>query len=167
MADTAAYLVDHVLLPLALRQWILSRPKWLPCYFRQDKGPEYRPEARAGAVAFIHRCGTSPNRHTHFHVCVIDGVFKPDPQGTIRFIAADEPDVDDAEAVQAERLPPYSSRIFSVRTNRQRRPRADAFMEPPRRAFPGRDGAHCAQRPQWLEAAAVLLRPFILLPAAL
>jgi len=31
---------------------------------------------RIGAVAFIHRFGSSLNTHVHFHVCVIDGVFE-------------------------------------------------------------------------------------------
>ncbi|WP_413882000.1 transposase [Candidatus Aalborgicola defluviihabitans] len=29
-----------------------------------------------GAVAFIHRFGSSLNAHVHFHVCVVDGVFE-------------------------------------------------------------------------------------------
>jgi len=29
-----------------------------------------------GAVAFIHRLGSSLNEHVHFHVCVVDGVFE-------------------------------------------------------------------------------------------
>ena len=29
-----------------------------------------------GAVAFIHRFGSSLNGHVHFHVCVVDGVFE-------------------------------------------------------------------------------------------
>ncbi len=33
--------------------------------------------ARIGAVAFIHRFGSSLNEHVHFHCCVIDGVFEP------------------------------------------------------------------------------------------
>lgn len=28
------------------------------------------------AIAFIHRFGSSLNQHVHFHVCVVDGVFK-------------------------------------------------------------------------------------------
>ena len=51
-------------------------------------------------VAFIHRFGSSLNLHTHFHVCAIDGVFEPDPDHGIRFIAMDELDTDDAAAVQ-------------------------------------------------------------------
>ena len=29
-----------------------------------------------GAVAFIHRFGSSLNEHVHFHMCVLDGVFE-------------------------------------------------------------------------------------------
>ena len=58
------------------------------------------PNARAGAVAFIHRFGSSRNLHTHFHVCVIDGLFEPGPDHGLRFIAVDELEADDAEAVQ-------------------------------------------------------------------
>jgi hypothetical protein len=32
-----------------------------------------------GAVAFIHRFGSSLNEHVHFHVCVVDGVFEQVP----------------------------------------------------------------------------------------
>jgi hypothetical protein len=32
-----------------------------------------------GAVAFIHRFGSSLNTHVHFHVCVVDGVFEAPP----------------------------------------------------------------------------------------
>ena len=32
-----------------------------------------------GAVAFIHRFGSSLNEHVHFHVCVVDGVFEEVP----------------------------------------------------------------------------------------
>lgn len=32
-----------------------------------------------GAVAFIHRFGSSLNEHVHFHVCVVDAVFEVVP----------------------------------------------------------------------------------------
>ena len=32
-----------------------------------------------GAVAFIHRFGSSLDGHVHFHVCVVDGVFEEVP----------------------------------------------------------------------------------------
>jgi len=122
MAETAAHLVDHVLPPLPVRQWVLSLPKRLGYHLQRDRealnsalrifideierhlraqSPGAGPDARAGAVAFIHRFGSSLNLHTHFHVCVIDGVLEPDSWGGVRFYAADELDATDAEAVQA------------------------------------------------------------------
>ena len=35
-----------------------------------------------GAVAFIHRFGSSLNEHVHFHVCVVDGAFEALAGGT-------------------------------------------------------------------------------------
>lgn len=35
-----------------------------------------RAALRSGAVAFIHRFGSSLNEHVHLYVCVIDGVFE-------------------------------------------------------------------------------------------
>jgi hypothetical protein len=122
MAETAAHLVDHVLPRLPVRQWVLSLPKRLRYYLQHDRealnstlrilldeierhlrahSPGAGPDARAGAVAFIHRFGSSLNQHTHFHVCVIDGVFESDAQGGVGFHAVEELDADDAEAVQA------------------------------------------------------------------
>jgi len=122
MAETAAHLVDHVLPPLPVRQWVLSLPKRLRYHLQRDReaincalrifldeierhlcaqSPGAGAHARAGAVAFIHRFGSSLNLHTHFHVCVIDGVFESDPEFGVRFIALDEMDAHDAEAVQA------------------------------------------------------------------
>jgi hypothetical protein len=121
MAETAAHLVDHVLPRLPVRQWVLSLPKRLRYYLQHDRealnsalrifldeierhlrahSPGAGPKARIGAVAFVHRFGSSLNQHTHFHVCVIDGVFEPDPDHGVRFIAVDELDAADAEAVQ-------------------------------------------------------------------
>ena len=43
---------------------------------------------RLGAVAFIHRFGSTLNAHLHFHCVVIDGVFEPAPAGGVVFHAA-------------------------------------------------------------------------------
>jgi hypothetical protein len=51
-------------------------------------------------VAFIHRFGSSLNLHTHFHVCVIDGVFESDAQDGVCFFAVEEFDAQDTAAVQ-------------------------------------------------------------------
>lgn len=101
MAETAAHLTDHVFPRLPVRQWVLSVPKRLR-YFMQRDGAvlnmvlriflrvvakslqSHSPGAahvdkaalHIGAVAFIHRFGSSLNEHVHFHVCVVDGVFE-------------------------------------------------------------------------------------------
>lgn len=101
MVETAAYLCDHVFPRLPVRQWVLSVPKRLR-YFMQRDGTvlnmvlriflrviaqsllAHRPGAvnadkaglHIGAIAFIHRFGSSLNEHVHFHVCVVDGVFE-------------------------------------------------------------------------------------------
>ena len=101
MVETAAHLADHVFPRLPVRQWVLSVPKRLR-YFMQRDGPVLHMALRIflrviaqslqsnspgaaqvdkaalhiGAVAFIHRFGSSLNQHVHFHVCVVDGVFE-------------------------------------------------------------------------------------------
>ncbi len=101
MVETAAHLTDHVFPRLPIRQWVLSIPKRLR-YFMQRDGTvlgmvlriflrvieqslhqrcpgaaQVDKSARhIGAVAFIHRFGSSLNEHVHFHVCVVDGVFE-------------------------------------------------------------------------------------------
>jgi hypothetical protein len=102
MAETAAHLVDHVFPPLPVRQWVLSLPKRLRYFLRQDRkavtavlniflrvveqalreyAPDGREKGRLGAVSFVHRFGSALNEHLHFHCCVIDGMFAPDPEG--------------------------------------------------------------------------------------
>ena len=101
MVETAAHLNDHVFPRLPARQWVLSVPKRLRYFMQRDSATlnmvlriflrviaqslqAYCPGAanadkanlHIGAVAFIHRFGTSLNEHVHFHVCVVDGVFE-------------------------------------------------------------------------------------------
>jgi len=101
MVETAPHLTDHALPRLTVRQWVVSVPKRL-CYFMQRDGAvlnmvlrlflrviaqaiqSHRPGAQTvnraalhnGAEAFIHRFASSLNRHVHFHVCVVDGLFE-------------------------------------------------------------------------------------------
>ena len=101
MVKTAAHLTDHVFPRLPVRQWVLSVPKRLR-YFMQRDGAVLnmvlriflrviaqtlqihspgvahvdRAALHIGAIAFIHRFGSSLNGHVHFHVCVVDGVFE-------------------------------------------------------------------------------------------
>ncbi|GAB1234115.1 IS91 family transposase [Ferrigenium sp. UT5] len=97
MAETAAHLTDHVFPRLPVRQWVLSVPKRLRYFLQRDTAlqgavlriflrgverclREHSPgcvsTARIGAIAFIHRFGSSLNAHTHFHCCIVDGVFQ-------------------------------------------------------------------------------------------
>ena len=104
MAEAAAHLTDHVFPRLPVRQWVLSVPKRIRYYLQATKGAlnaalriflrvvQQSPVAacpgaakadpasvHVGAVAFIHRFGSSLNTHVHFHVCVVDGVFEAQP----------------------------------------------------------------------------------------
>jgi len=101
MAEAAAYLTDYVLPRLPVRQRVPSEPKRLRYYLQRDMGalnaalriflrvvqqsllthcPGVAKSVSAslhlGAVAFIHRFGSSLNTHVHFQVCVVDGVFE-------------------------------------------------------------------------------------------
>jgi hypothetical protein len=104
MAETAAHLTDHVFPRLPVRQWVLSVPKRLRYFMQRDGAvlgmvlriflrviaqslsancPSAADVNKAaqhiGAVAFIHRFGSSLNGHVHFHVCAVDGVFEEVP----------------------------------------------------------------------------------------
>jgi hypothetical protein len=109
MVETAAHLADHVLPDLPLRQWVLAVPKRLRYFLERDAelqgaalhlflreveqclrahSPGAGPAARLGAVAFIHRFGSTLNPHLHFHCVVIDGVFDAAAAGGVIFRAA-------------------------------------------------------------------------------
>jgi hypothetical protein len=109
MAQTAAHLVDHVLPPVPVRQWVISlpkrlrgvlgdRPKAVAAVTRilldeietllclehlrcAQHAPPPSPRPRLGAVSFLHRFGSGLNRHAHLHAAVTDGVFLPGPHG--------------------------------------------------------------------------------------
>lgn len=123
MVATAAHLTDHVLPDLPLRQWVLAVPKRLRYFLQRHPdrqgaalrlflraveqclrahSPGSRPAARLGAVAFIHRFGSSLNAHLHFHCVVIDGVFAPAPANDAVFHAASGLDATAITQVQAQ-----------------------------------------------------------------
>jgi hypothetical protein len=87
MVETAAHLADHVFPKLPVRQWVLSVPKRLRYFLQRDvalQGAVLRiflreverclrehshgcdTQSRIGAVAFIHRFGSTLNEHVHF-----------------------------------------------------------------------------------------------------
>ena len=109
MAESAAHLVDHVFPPLPVRQWVLSVPKRLRFFLEREpkavsavlhillrviearlrqRIPGATARAHLGAVSFVHRFGSSLNRHTHYHCCVLDGLFEPLDEGQVRFLHA-------------------------------------------------------------------------------
>jgi len=105
MAQTAAHLVDHVIPPVPVRQWVISVPKRLRGMLADrpaavnaltkifldeiertlitasgvtaaaDTPSASRP--RLGGISFLHRFGSALNHHVHLHACVTDGVFMP------------------------------------------------------------------------------------------
>ena len=122
MVATAAHLTDHVLPDLPVRQWVLAVPKRLRYFLHRDAGlqgaalrlflrvveqclrahsPGAGSTARLGAVAFIHRFGSTLNAHLHFHCVVIDGVFDAAAAGGVVFHAATGIEADAIAEVQA------------------------------------------------------------------
>ncbi|NDA27146.1 MAG: hypothetical protein EBZ05_10025, partial [Verrucomicrobia bacterium] len=111
MAQTAAHLVDRVIPPVPVRQWVISVPKRLRCFLADrpnavaaltrifieeierllctaagptragDRPSVARP--RLGAVSFLHRFGSAINHHVHLHACATDGVFAPTGDGPL------------------------------------------------------------------------------------
>jgi hypothetical protein len=105
MAQTAAHLVDHVIPPVPVRQWVISVPKRLRGMLADrpravaaltkiflteierllltasggapDAETPRAPRPRLGGVSFLHRFGSALNHHVHLHACVTDGVFVP------------------------------------------------------------------------------------------
>ena len=123
MTESAAHLVDHVLPPLPVRQWVLAVPKRLRYFLERDaalQGATLRlflraveqclrghsagagATARLGAVVFVHRFGATLNAHLHFHCVVIDGVFAPTATGGAVFHPATALDGPAIATVQAK-----------------------------------------------------------------
>jgi len=103
MAQAAAHLVDRVIPPVPVRQWVISVPKRLRCFLADlpnavaaltsifveeterllctasgSTRDGHRPSEarlRLGAVSFLHRFGSALNHHVHLHACATDGVF--------------------------------------------------------------------------------------------
>ena len=126
MVETAAHLVDHVFPRLRVRQWVLSVPKRLRYFMQRDSATLNmvlriflrviaqslhsncpgaanvdKAAVHIGAVAFIHRFGSSLNEHMHFHVCVVDGVFE-EVAGDVNFHPASGIDADAVALVQTD-----------------------------------------------------------------
>ena len=108
MAGTAAYLIDHILPRVAVRQWVLSFPIPLRSLFAvypellapvlrilpraihthliQRTGVK-RADAASGAITLIQRFGSAANLNTHLHALMLDGVYQSgEVEGAPEFI---------------------------------------------------------------------------------
>jgi len=106
MADSAALLVDDILPPQPMRQWVLSVPYPLrflfaskPAVMGKVLAIVYRAiathltrkagfkttTAQTGAVTLIQRFGGALNLNIHFHMLFLDGVYVDNKHGSSRF----------------------------------------------------------------------------------
>ena len=122
MAETAAFLVDHVLPFTPVRQWVLSLPIALRYRLAYDSGlaadvlqvfiravfTSLRRRARhklgpgkyeCGAITFVQRFGDALNLNLHYHSIVLDGVYLTDQSERSRFRPLPEPRNEDVERV--------------------------------------------------------------------
>jgi hypothetical protein len=113
MADFAAHLVDVVLPHVPVRQWVLSLPHrvrfllaydadicrdvraifvrsvlaWVKARARHTGAPN----GRGGAVCFVQRCDSALRVDPHFHVVVLDGVYRLGDDGSVTFAEISAP----------------------------------------------------------------------------
>jgi len=120
MVESAALLVDEVLPPRPIRQWVLTVP--FPLRFLFAAYPElmnrvfgivtraifthlahqaglFKREAHAGAVTLIQRFGSALNLNIHFHMLFLDGVYVLDPNGEYGFRRTSPPSVEQLHAL--------------------------------------------------------------------
>jgi Transposase zinc-binding domain/Putative transposase len=113
MAETAAYLVDHIIPRVPVRQWVLSFPIPLRSLFAvypelltpvlrilhraihtqliHQTGAN-RDQAASGAVTLIQRFGSASNLNTYLHALVLDGVYQTrEDEGAPVFMPAAAP----------------------------------------------------------------------------
>ena len=96
MVDTAALLIDEILPPVPIRQWVLSVPFPLRFMFAREpavmsavlgiviraieghlvaRAGYTRAHGQTGAVTLIQRFGSALNLNIHFHMLFLDGVY--------------------------------------------------------------------------------------------
>ncbi len=126
MADTAAHLVDRVLPPVPVRQWVLTLPyplRYRCAYDAKLTSAVLRAFLRAlfaelrrrirrhwgvraeqcGAVTFLQRFGSALNLNLHFHTLVLDGAYPyaGPPEDPVRFLPLPPPTHDEVARVLA------------------------------------------------------------------
>jgi hypothetical protein len=120
MTERAADLVDDVLPPVPVRQWVLTLPyrlryllAWdhsltravlavhaqaLVEFYRRQSSTNGISGGHTGTLTVIQRFGSGLNLNVHFHTLVFDGVFSRTPAGGLTFHPAFPPT--DAEVAQ-------------------------------------------------------------------
>jgi hypothetical protein len=117
MNEVAEHLTNNVLPPIATRQWVLSLPyslRYRLAYDRKLVGPvlaafiksifaSHRRRAKRryavapyvnlqpGAVTLIQRFGSALNLNVHFHLLVLDGAYRREAVGNLRFVPISAP----------------------------------------------------------------------------
>lgn len=117
ISQSAAHLVDQVIPPVPIRQWVLALPNGLrlllaarPELLTQVvhrvlqghllKGAGLQSgQGQGGAVTLIQRFGSAANLNIHLHCLVLDGVYRCGADGQAHFVAADAPTEDELSAL--------------------------------------------------------------------
>jgi hypothetical protein len=121
MVDTAARLIDEVLPPVPVRQWVLSLPfeiryrlAWdgklvsavmavflraVYGWYRRQAKEQGHADGRCGSVSFVQRFGSALNLNPHFHVLMLDGVYITGADGTPTFVRAPQLTDDDVQRI--------------------------------------------------------------------
>jgi hypothetical protein len=143
MAERAASLVDEVLPPVPVRQWVLTLPyrlryrlAWdhalcravlgvyaralLAFYTRAARSRGIR-DGQTGSVTVIQRFGSGLQLNLHYHTLVLDGVFSEAPPGRLTFHPASPPS--DADVAQV--LATVRPRVGRLLARRQLEPADD------------------------------------------
>ena len=108
----AAHLVDHVIRPVPIRQWVLSLPISLRLLlaaqprlvtpalqvvhraitrFLLDQARLKAEQADSGAVTLIQRFGSAANLNIHLHCLMLDGVYRCNPEREPVFVQVPAP----------------------------------------------------------------------------
>ena len=104
MAQQSAHLVDQVFPDVPVRQWVLTVPFALRPMVSLDRALQSKISAifieeifrllrgrfgdQAAAVSVIQRFSNTLNLHVHYHVLVVDGVWREDEAGKLHFVEA-------------------------------------------------------------------------------
>jgi len=112
MNETAALLVDHVLPPVPVRQWVLTLPielryrlaydgqlcsdalavflRAVSGWYRRRASELGYPGGHTGAVTVIQRANSDLRLAPHFHSLLLDGVHPPLASSLLRWLSEDE-----------------------------------------------------------------------------